>query len=82
MVTLVAFLVICVLIGIALYSSVRGPGATVTERDLGGINTYEAYYGKNRWQYGGGAPCDKCERTGCIGAGECRCTCHPRKGKK
>lgn len=79
MLTLLVGLALCGLIGFALFSSTRGGGDAVSEADLGGINSYEAYYGKNRFSYGEGLPCERCVREGCIGAGQCRCTCHKRK---
>ena len=45
-------------------------------------NAFEAYYGKSRWQFQPTPPCEKCERRGCIGAGECRCACHGPPKKK
>jgi len=76
-----AILVICGLVGYALYSSVRGEDSIVA----GSGNAFDAYYGKDRWDPGQSPPCDECVGLGCIGAGECRCQCHrafPRKKKK
>jgi hypothetical protein len=64
------------LIAIALYSASRGSGQKVTESDVGGINAFDAYYGKDAHRYGGVKPCEACVTKGCIGAGQCRCQCH------
>lgn len=73
---LIFLLAVCALIGVALYSSTRGGGNAVSESDLGGINSFDSYYGKDKHKYKAGPPCEKCVRTGCIGAGNCRCLCH------
>ena len=69
---------VMVLIGLALFSvnKFRTGGNLVTENDLGGINSYDAYYGKDAHTYGSKKPCEVCEPKGCIGAGNCRCACH------
>lgn len=72
-------LAVFALVAFALYSTTRGEGGNmVTEADLGGSNSYEAYYGKNRFSYAAGQPCDECLRFGCIGNGQCRCLCHQK----
>jgi hypothetical protein len=60
------------LIAVALWSSQRGEGSTVT----GAGNAFDAYYGKKKDTKKGHEPCAECIRLGCIGAGECRCQCH------
>jgi hypothetical protein len=52
-------------------------------RVAGGGNSYDAYYGKSRFNPNPKltGPCEKCVAKGCIGAGECRCACH-RPAKK
>ncbi len=79
MLTIVISVVILVLVGVALYSSTRGGGSNVSQADLGGINAYDSYYGKDRFKYGSGPPCEDCERVGCIGAGQCSHSCHRQK---
>ena len=74
-------LAIAALVAFALYSANRSAGGpVVSESDLGGINAYDSYYGKDRFSYPGGAPCEVCAPKGCIGVGNCRCACH--YGKK
>lgn len=68
------------LIGWALWTVNRERAKSVSERDVGGINAFEAYYGKRAFRYAGTAPCDACAPKGCVGAGECRCRCHAAKG--
>jgi len=67
-----ACLVTAALVGVALWTSQRGGGASVP----GEGNAFNAYYGKNRFSPGQSPPCAKCAWKGCIGAGECRCGCH------
>lgn len=75
-------LLLCILalagIGIALWSTTRGEGSTV----VGAGNSFDAYYGKDRWNPGKSPPCDNCRPLGCIGAGSCSCRCHRPTKKK
>ncbi|MFZ5468546.1 MAG: hypothetical protein ACOZIN_03825 [Myxococcota bacterium] len=72
-----ACLAIVALIALALYSTTKaGGGGTVTETDVGGINAFESYYGKDKHTYPKGAPCEVCAPKGCMGNGLCRCKCH------
>ncbi len=76
MMVLIVIVAIALAVALALYSSTIGEGSKVTEKDIGGSNSFEAYYGKNAHRYGGGQPCEECGRQGCIGVGQCRCRCH------
>lgn len=78
-----AALVLIVLgVAVALWSAARhGRDAPVDEQAIGGINAYDAYYGKNRWDWGASPPCEVCGREGCVGSGNCRCKCHKPHSK-
>ncbi|MBI3184519.1 MAG: hypothetical protein HYZ28_20480 [Myxococcales bacterium] len=65
-------------VALALYSVVRGSDSKVTESDIGGVNAFDSYYGKNAHRYGGETPCEECGKEGCIGLGLCRCRCHQK----
>jgi hypothetical protein len=71
-------LVTVVLTAFALWSANRGEGSSVT----GQGNSFDAYYGKDRWDPGKSLPCDDCRPLGCIGSGECHCRCHRAAKKK
>jgi hypothetical protein len=60
------------LVALGLWYAQRGENTAV----VGEGNAFDAYYGKNRFSPGRSPPCPSCERRGCIGAGECRCSCH------
>jgi len=69
----ISTLAMTALVAFALWYSQRGEGSRTVP---GSGNAFNAYYGKNRFSRGESPPCPACVARGCIGAGECRCTCH------